>query len=134
MLSQSPGNDLTAARPARRRWELPAAGDAFPPFAFGGDDTQKPYPADGESGPLVAAPDSTGAAGGRRNDTGGQKTHAAEEEGVCGGWRACAAQGTGPRDVQGGCEAWAPLAEVVEACVLAGVRAQYACSSGACLG
>ncbi|KAK9836106.1 hypothetical protein WJX81_001865 [Elliptochloris bilobata] len=30
--------------------------------------------------------------------------------------------------------AWPPLAEVVDVCVLAGVRAQYACSSRACLG
>jgi len=119
----------------RRHWELPGAGEtlvlhgkagaapdplAFAELGAGGDAFGL-----ADSGAAAdAALAEVGGWGGRADDARSERATArpapagAEDE---------AGDGVG-----GG--AWVPLTQAVDACVLAGVRAQYACASRACLG
>ena len=105
-----PGAGRPYARPERRRWELPDAGVICDALAI----------RDSAGRALEEACAAQG--GSRAAGTGQVPVEAGGAVGVQG------------RIAEGECSGWAPLAEVVDVCVLAGVRAQYACSSRACLG
>ena len=98
------------ALPDRRRWELPDAGAISKASAIRDSAGRALEDACAVSGSSRAA------------GTGRAPAEAADDVAVQG------------RSADGECGGWAPLAEVVNVCVLAGVRAQYACSSRACLG
>ena len=104
-----PGRDasMSYARPERRRWELP------------------------DAGAISSAPAVRENAGRRLEEAG-----AAQERSRGAGTGQAPVGADGDASVHGRSEegGWAPMAEVIDVCVMAGVRAQYACSSCACLG
>lgn len=109
-MSAGPEAGLPYARPERRRWELPDAGAISNASAIR------------ESAGRALEEVCAAQGGSRTAGTGQAPMEAGGAAGVQG------------RSADGECSGWAPLAEVVDECVLAGVRAQYACSSHACLG
>ena len=126
-----------APRPGmRRRWELPGAGEALVLHGNAGDApeplafAQRGWAA----GDALRLADSGAAADAVLEGVGGRGSCADDAQSEHADARPDPAGAEDKaRDGDGG-GAWVPLSQAVDACVLAGVRMQYACASRACLG